>query len=116
MILCLIRTVALSRVSLCRCRVFAFIVVQIVLNDDHYNKNQARFDLLEEKCKTQIDSLQCKEVNWIKNKYFSFIDLILDANFRDKADWPRQMEWMYKTLMELHKIVKPYYSEIRKIR
>ena len=74
------------------------------------------FDFIEEKCKTQIDSLQCKEVKRKKDKNYSFIEIILDANFRDKADWPRQMEWMYNTLVELHKIVKPYYSEIREIK
>ena len=94
----------------------SFIVVAIVLNDDNSKKNQARFDFIEEKCKTQIESLQCKEVKWRKNKSFSHIEIILDANFRDKADWPRQMEWMYNTMMGLHKIVKPYYSDIRRIK
>lgn len=35
---------------------------------------------------------------------------------KDKADWPRQMEWMYNTMMELHKIIKPHYGAIRGIK
>ena len=38
------------------------------------------------------------------------------ADIRDKADWPRQMEWMYNTMIELYKIVKPHYSAIRGIK
>lgn len=93
------------------------IAVSIYLHDvDKTDKNIARFDFIEEKCKTQIESLQCKEVKWRKETPFSYIDIMLEANFRDKADWPKQMEWMYNTVMELHNIVKPYYSDIRRIK
>ena len=70
------------------------------------------FDFIEEKFKTQLETLQCQEVRWRRGgyrdgaEYVSFIDIMLEANFRDKDDWPRQMEWMYNTLMGLHKIVK----------
>lgn len=79
------------------------------------------FDFIEEKFKTQIESLQCREVEWRRGgvregeEYISLIDIMLEADFWDKADWPRQMDWMYNTVMELHKIIKPYYGEIRRI-
>lgn len=84
--------------------------------------NIKHFDFIEEKFKTQIESLQCQEVRWRRGgvrderEYISVIDIMLEANFRIKSDWPRQMEWLYNTVMELHKIIKPYYSEISKIR
>lgn len=80
------------------------------------------FDFIEEKFKTQLETLQCQEVRWRRGgyrdgaEYVSFIDIMLEANFRDKDDWPRQMEWMYNTMMELHKIFKPYYGTIRGIK
>lgn len=93
-----------------------YIVIAIRLD------NIKHFDFFEEKFKTQIESLQCQEVRWRRGgfrdggEYISIIDIMLEANFRIKSDWPRQMDWLYNTVMELHKIIKPYYSEIRKIR
>ena len=93
-----------------------YIVIAIRLD------NIKHFDFFEEKFKTQIESLQCQEVRWRRGgfrdggEYISIIDIMLEANFRIKSDWPRQMEWMYNTIMELHKIIKPYYGEIRRIK
>ena len=66
----------------------------------------------------QIDALDCKNVEWkrLDDKKSSCVNVKLEADMKDKADWPRQMEWMYKTLMELHKIVKPHYGAIRGIK
>ena len=93
-----------------------YIVIAIRLD------NIKHFDFFEEKFKTQIESLQCQEVRWRRGgfrdggEYISIIDIMLEANFRIKSDWPRQMEWLYNTVMELHKIIKPYYGAIRGIK
>jgi len=93
------------------------IAVSIRLDDlDEHDRNLARFEFIEERFKTQIEALHCTEVNWRKEKSISFIDVILDADFWDKSDWPRQMEWMYNTLMGLHKILQPHYGTIRGIK
>ena len=93
-----------------------YIVIAIRLD------NIKHFDFFEEKFKTQIESLQCQEVRWRRGgfrdggEYSSIIDIMLEANFRIKSDWPRQMEWLYNTVMGLHKIIKPYYGAIRGIK
>ncbi len=81
-------------------------------------QNKARYDLIESKCKSQIDSLNCKKVEWkrLDDKKASYVNVVFEADIRNKSDWPRQLEWMYNTMMELHKIVKPHYGEIRGIK
>lgn len=92
--------------------------VQVYLGGDRPDQNKARYDLIEEKCKAQIDAVDSKIVEWkrLDDKKSSCINVKLEADFRDKADWPRQMDWMYNTMMELHNIVKPYYGAIRSIK
>ena len=67
---------------------------------------------------TLIDALNSKKIEWkrLDDKKASLVNVKLEADMKDKADWPRQMEWMYNTMMELHKIVKPYYGTIRGIK
>ena len=74
--------------------------------------------MIESKCKVQIDGLQCKKIEWkrLDDKKASYVVVKLEADIRDTSDWSRQFDWMYKTMMELHKIVKPYYGDIRKIK
>lgn len=59
-----------------------------------------------------------KKIEWkrLDDKKASLVNVKLEADMKDKADWPRQMEWMYNTMMELHKIVKPYNGTIRGIK
>ena len=92
--------------------------ISVIIRLSYFNTKQdeARYDFIEEKCKTQIESLQCKKVEWEKDGCPFQIRVILDADFRDKSDWHRQFEWLYNTLMGLHKIVKPYYEDIRGIK
>ena len=95
-----------------------WIGVQIYLGGDNPSQNKSRYDLIESKCKVQIDGLQCKKIEWkrLDEKKASYVGVKLEADIRDKSDWQRQFDWMYKTMMELHKIVKPYYGDIRKIK
>ena len=92
--------------------------VQIYFGGDKPDQNKARYDLIEEKCKTQVDAINSKKVEWkrLDDKKASYVNVKFEADMKDKADWPRQMEWMYNTMMELHKIVKPYYGAIRGIK
>ena len=95
-----------------------WIGVQVYYGGDKPDQNKARYDLVEEKCKTQIEALESKKIEWkrLDDKKASLVNVKLEADMKDKADWPRQMEWMYNTMMELHKIVKPYYGTIRGIK
>lgn len=83
-----------------------------------YTPNKTRYDLIENKCKRQIDGLDSNKIEWkkLEDKKASYIAVKQVADIRDKSDWQRQFDWMYKTMMELHKIVKPYYGDIRKIK
>jgi len=95
-----------------------WIGVQVYLGGDNPAQNKARYDLIENKCKGQIDGLVCKKIEWKRrdDKKASYVVVKLEAYIRDTSDWPRQFDWMYKTMMELHKIIKPYYGDIRKIK
>lgn len=95
-----------------------WIGVQVYLGSDSSSQNKSRYDLIEEKCKMQIDSLACKKIEWkrLDDKKASYVIVKQDADIRDKSDWPRQFDLMYKTMMELHDIIKPYYEDIRKIK
>ena len=95
-----------------------WIGVQVYFGGDKPDRNKARYDLIEEKCKAQIDAISSKKIEWkrLDDKKASLVNVKFEADMKDKADWPRQMEWMYNTMMELHKIVKPYYETIRGIK
>lgn len=74
--------------------------------------------LLKKNCKSQIDALDCKKVEWkrLDDKKVSYINVKLEADFRDQSDWQRQFDRMYNTMMELHNIIKPHYNSIREIK
>lgn len=95
-----------------------WIGVQVYLGGDVPAQNKERYDLIEEKCKSQIDAIQSNRIEWkrLDDKKASYVNVILEADIRDKSDWPRQFEWMYNTMMQLHKIVKPHYTAIRGIK
>ena len=95
-----------------------WIGVQVYLGGDKPTQNKERYVLIEDKCKAQIDAITCKKTEWkrLDDKKASYVNLILDADIRDKSDWPRQFEWMYSTMMELHRIIKTHYGEIRGIK
>ena len=95
-----------------------WIGIQIYLGGDNPSQNKSRYDLIENKCKAQIEGLECKKIEWkrLDEKKASYVGVKLEADIRDKSDWQRQFDWMYKTMMELHRIVKPYYGDIRKIK
>lgn len=95
-----------------------WIGVQVYMGGGNIDRNKARYDLIESKCKSQIDALKCQKVEWkrLDDKKASYISLSFEADIRNKADWDRQFDWMYNTMMELHKVVKPYYGEIRGIK
>ena len=101
----------------CTITVKNWIGVKVYLCGDSPDQNKARYDFIEEKCRNQIDAIKSKAIEWkrLDDKKYSCIIVKLEADISDKTDWPRQMEWMYDTLMELHKIVKPYYGDIRGI-
>lgn len=92
--------------------------IQLYLTGDNIPKTKARYDLIEEKCKGEIEALKCKKVEWkrLDDKKASYINMKFEADIREKADWYRQFEWMYNTMMELHRIMKPHYGEIRGIK
>ena len=98
----------------CTISVNNWIGVQLYLDGNLLEQNKSRYDFIEGKCKSQIDTFNCKMVEWKRrdDKKSSCINIKLDADFKDKSDWQRQIEWMYNTMMELHKIVKPYYGDI----
>ena len=99
----------------CTISVNNWVGVQLYFDGNLLELNKSRYDFVEDKCKSQIDAFKCKMVEWkrLDEKKSSCINVKLEADFRDKADWQRQIEWMYNTMMELHRIVKPYYGEIR---
>lgn len=74
--------------------------------------------LLKKNCKSQIDALNCKKVEWkrLDDKKVSYINVKLEADFRNQSDWQRQFDCMYNTMMELHNIIKPHYNSIREIK
>jgi len=94
-----------------------WIAVQVYFGGEA-SQNKARYDFIEGKCKSQIESINCKAVEWkrLDDKKASYINVILEADLKDRDDWPRQFECMYNTMMELHKILKPYYGDIRGIK
>lgn len=95
-----------------------WVAIQVYLGGDKPSQNKARYDMLEEKCKGQLDALNCKKVEWkrLDDKKASYVNVMLEADIRDKSDWNRQFEWFHNTLMEIHKIMKPHYGEIRGIK
>lgn len=95
-----------------------WIGVQVYLGGDNPDQNKARYDLVEEKCKERINALPCMKVEWkrLDDKKASYVNVKLEAVIGNKEDWNRQFEWMYNTMMELHKIVKPQYGAIRGIK
>jgi len=95
-----------------------WIGVQVYLGSDNPTQNKSRYDLIEKDCKSEIDQLDSKKIEWkrLDDKKASYVNVKQQADIRDKSDWPRQFDWMYKTVMGLHKIVKPYYGDIRKIK
>ena len=88
------------------------------MGGDRPSQNKTRYDLIEDKCKSQIDALDCLKVEWkrLDDKKASYISVKKEADFKDKTDWEKQFEWMYNTMMELHKAIKPYYGSIRGIK
>lgn len=74
--------------------------------------------LLKKNCKSQIDALNCKKVEWkrLDDKKVSYINVKLEADFRNQSDWQKQFDCMYNTMMDLHKIIKPHYNSIREIK
>lgn len=95
-----------------------WIGVQVYFGSDKPEQNKDRYDFVEEKCKSLIDDLRCKKVEWkrLDDKKASYINVKLQADFRDKSNWQRQFEWMYNTMMAIHNIIKPHYGSIREIK
>lgn len=95
-----------------------WIGVQVYFCSDNPEQNKERYDFIEKNCKSQIDALDCKKVEWkrLDDKKVSYINVKLEADFRDQSDWQRQFDRMYNTMMELHNIIKPHYNSIRGIK
>lgn len=95
-----------------------WISIQVNLGSDNPTQNKLRYDLIEKDCKSEIDKLKSKIIEWkrLDDKKSSYVNVKQEADIRNKSDWPRQFDWMYKTMMELHKIIKPHYGEIKKIK
>lgn len=74
--------------------------------------------LLKKNCKSQIDALNCKKVEWkrLDDKKVSYINVKLEADFRNQSDWQRQFDCMYNTMMEFHNIIKPHYNSTMEIK
>ena len=94
-----------------------WIGVQGYWGGDKPSQNKERYDLIESKCGPQIENF-AQKVEWkrLDDKKASYFNIKLNADFRDKADWNRQFEWLYDTMMGLHKIIKPYYADMRAIK
>lgn len=94
-----------------------WIAVQGYCEGDNSTKNKNRYDYIEEKCKAQIDALE-KDIEWkrLDDKKASYFSVKLNANIKDKTDWEKQFEWLYNTMMNLHKIIKPHYGALKAIK
>lgn len=95
-----------------------WIGVRVYFCSDKPEQNKERYDFIEKNCKSQIDALNCKKVEWkrLDDKKVSYINVKLEADFRNQSDWQRQLDCMYNTMMEFHNIIKPHYNSTREIK
>ena len=56
----------------------------------------------------------CRGSVWII--FHTYINVKLEADFRNQSDWQRQLDCMYNTMMEFHNIIKRHYNSTREIK